>query len=76
MTTTYTYSEARQKLASVLEKAEREGEVRIIRKNGLVFIIKPEKQCSSPLDVPGIDIRISLEEIVDIVREGRSRSSY
>ncbi len=75
MTTTYTYSEARQKLASLLEQAEREGEVRIVRQNGLVFVIRPEKQARSPLDVPGIDTGISGDEIVEIIREGRTRGA-
>ncbi len=38
----YTYSEARQKLAALLDKAAKEGEVRIKRRDGQVFIIKPQ----------------------------------
>jgi len=33
----YSYSEARQKLASLLEQAAKEGEVRIRRKDGQIF---------------------------------------
>ncbi len=69
----YTFSEARQKFASVLDQAEREGEARIVRKNGTVFIIKPEKRSRSPLDVPGIELSISADDIVEAVREGRER---
>jgi PHD/YefM family antitoxin component YafN of YafNO toxin-antitoxin module len=36
----YTYTEARQNLASLLDQAAREGEVRIKRKDGQVFVIK------------------------------------
>jgi hypothetical protein len=73
MKKTYTFSEARQKFAAVLENAERDGEVRIIRKNGTVFIIRPEKPRRSPLDVPGIDLNLSAADIVELVREGRER---
>ena len=70
---TYTYSEARQNLSSILDQAEQDGEVRIIRKNGQVFILRPEKKAKSPLDVPGVKVNITADEIVRIVREGRER---
>ena len=67
----FTYSEARQKFSSVLDKAATEGEVIIKRKNGQVFTIKPVKNAKSPLDVQGIDLGITTKEIVDFIREGR-----
>ena len=70
----YTYSEARQKLASVLDQVLIEGEVRIKRRDGQVFIIKPETEHGSPFDVPGIDLEISATEIVQFVQEGRRYS--
>ena len=70
---TYTYSEARQNLSSILDQAEQDGEVRIIRKNGQAFILRPEKKAKSPLDVPGVKVNITADEIVRIVREGRER---
>ncbi len=45
----YTYSEARQKLALVLEQAESTGKVLIRRKDGRTFALVPEKLASSPL---------------------------
>mgnify|MGYP000285987132 CR=1 FL=1 len=69
----YTYSEARQKLASVLEQAENTGKVIIRRKDGRTFALTPEETLSSPLDVPTIKATITTQEIVDIVREGRER---
>jgi antitoxin Phd len=69
----YTYSEARQKLASVLEQAENTGKVLIRRKDGRTFALVPEKVASSPLDVPSVKAKISTKEIVDIIREGRER---
>lgn len=68
----YTYSEARQKLALVLEQAQKEGAVRIRRKDGRCFVIKPEPSTSgSPLDVEGVDLDLTTEEILDFIREGR-----
>ena len=69
----YTYSEARQKLAMVLEKAETTGKVIIRRKDGRTFSLVPERSALSPLDVPTIKANITTEELVDIIREGRER---
>jgi antitoxin Phd len=69
----YTYSEARQKLAFVLEQAEGTGKVLIKRKDGRTFALVPEINVASPLDVPSIKAKISTQEIVDIIREGRER---
>ena len=69
----YTYSDARQKLAVVLEQAENTGKVLIRRKDGRTFALIPEKTASSPLDVPSIKANITTQELVDIIREGRER---
>ena len=69
----YTYSEARQKLSSVLEQAESTGKVLIRRKDGRTFPLIPEKSAKSPLDVPSTKAKVSTQEIVDIIREGRER---
>jgi hypothetical protein len=67
----FTYSEARQRLATLLERARREGAVRIRRKDGQVFVLRPERATGSPLDVPAISTRLSRDEIVEAIREGR-----
>lgn len=69
----YTYSEARQKLAIVLEQAETSGKVLIRRKDGRTFALIPENISDSPLDIPTIKAKISTKEILDIIREGRER---
>jgi antitoxin Phd len=69
----YSYSEARQKLATILKQAESTGKVIIRRKDGRTFALIPEKIAASPLDVPSIEAKISSEEIVDFIREGRER---
>lgn len=71
--TTYTFSEARQKLSSVLEQARDQGEVLIKRKDGSLFVVKPVSSRRSPLDVSGVNINLNADEIVDIIREVRER---
>ena len=67
----YTYSEARQNLASLLDRAAQEGEVRIKRKDGQVFVVKPEPRAESPLDVEGVDLGLTRTEILQFIQEGR-----
>jgi hypothetical protein len=67
----YSYSEARQQLAELLNRASREGEVEIRRRDGQVFLVRPTTRCGSPLDVPGVDAGLSRAEILDLVRESR-----
>ena len=68
-----TYTETQENLSVLLERANDEGEVRIKRTNGQVFILKPESSKRSALDIAGIDLGISTGEIVEFVREGRDR---
>ena len=70
----YTYSEARQKLSSILDKVESMGKVIIRRKDARTFALIPEKTHSSPLDVPSIKAGASTEELVEIVRKERART--
>jgi antitoxin Phd len=67
----YTYSEARQKLSSVLDSAKQSGKVLIKRRDGSIFSLTPEIQPRSPLDIEGIKTDISTKEIVSFVRESR-----
>ena len=73
--TVFTFSEARQKFAAILERARREGAVRVRRRDGQVFIIQPDRPRRSPLDVAGIQADLSRKEIVDIVREMRQHEN-
>lgn len=69
----YTFSEARQRLAALLDQARREGKVRIRRRDGQEYVVRPvEERVSSPFDVPGLDLAIPLVDVVDVVREGRA----
>ena len=71
----YSYSEARQQLAELLNRARREGEVEIRRRDGQVFVVRPTERNGSPLDVPGVTTDLSREEIVGLVRESRRSSA-
>ena len=68
-----TYLETQENLSVLLERADEQGEVRIKRDNGQVFVLKPEKRKRSAFDVAGIDLGVSTKEIVEFVREGRER---
>ena len=70
----YSFSEARQNLASILDEASRNGVVRINRRDGQAFVLTPVAMAGSPLNITGVNIDISKKEIIDIVREGRERT--
>ena len=67
----YTYSEARQRFTSVLDEAYMEGAVRIKRRDGKVFVVRPEKRNKSELDVAGINLKIDRDEILELLLDGR-----
>ena len=67
----YTYSEARQRLASLLEEAARTGSVLIRRKDGQTFLLRPESLSSSALDVAAEPLGLDRDEIVRFIHEGR-----
>jgi antitoxin Phd len=69
----YTYSEARQKLASLLDQALSEGGVLIRRRDGTLFVLRPEEVTTSPLDVAGVDVDFGVDEMLSFIHEGRER---
>jgi uncharacterized protein (DUF362 family) len=71
---TYTYSEARQRLATLLDQAGREGRVQIRRQDGSTFLLQPVTASRSPLDVPGVGSTLRPGELVALVREEREQS--
>ena len=68
----YSYSEARQKLAELLDQAQSE-EVLIKRKDGTVFSVKSRREKNSPFDVKGVQRKVTKKNIVDAVRESREK---
>jgi hypothetical protein len=70
---TYTYSQAREKLANILEESKKE-EVVIRRRKGDMFSILPKTPSGrSPFDVPGLNKKISRKEILEAIHESRER---
>jgi hypothetical protein len=67
----YTFSQARQQLATVLDEASREGEVQIRRRDGRSFVVQPVVEAGSPLDVPAVSTTLTTAEILALIREGR-----
>ena len=68
----YTYSEAKQSLANILNIAKNE-EVIIKRKGGETFSVIFRKSKKSPFDVPGIQTKANTQDILEAVRESRER---
>lgn len=71
----YTYSEARQKFATVLQQAGATGRVLIRQRDGKTFALTPEHAAKSPLDVPSVKAQVTTAELVSIVREERERAT-
>ncbi|MGA3211131.1 MAG: type II toxin-antitoxin system prevent-host-death family antitoxin [Terriglobales bacterium] len=67
----YTYSEARQNLAKVLDRARKAGAVRIQRRGGLAFQVTPVALEASPLDVGFVETNLTRDQLVAAVRESR-----
>ena len=70
----FSFTEARQHFASILDEAKKEGVVCVKKRDGETFYIKPATPKTSPFDVKGVELGISSSEIVEIIREGRERS--
>jgi prevent-host-death family protein len=68
----YTYSEARQHLAKVLDRARKAGAVHIRRRGGMVFQVTPLKSEASPLDVGFVEVKLTRDDVVAAVRESRA----
>ncbi len=71
----YTFSEARQNFAAILEQARRDGAVRIQRRDGQSFVLTPEAQKTSPLDIPGVQLSrpLTRKEILESIQESRRK---
>lgn len=70
----YTYSQARENLADILEESKKE-EVVIRRRKGDMFSIVPKLQRKrSPFDIPGLRKKISRKGILKALRESREQA--
>ena len=70
----YSFTQARQHFASLLDEAKKEGVVCIKKRDGESFYIKSAKPKKSPLDVKGVELGITSSEIVEAIRKSRERS--
>ncbi len=70
----YTYSEARNKLSSILEESKTD-EVIIKRRKGDMYTIVPKsaRPRRSPFDVPGLNKGNTRQEILEAISESRER---
>ncbi len=66
-----TSQETQESLGTILERAAQEGSIRIQRSNGQVFVLQPDASQKSPLDVPGIDLHLNAQQIVEFIHAGR-----
>ncbi len=70
----YTYSQARQNLAAVLNQSKDE-DVLIRRRSGDSFVVFPKPRQGSPFDVPGVKTKATTSDVLSAVRESRSMTS-
>ena len=70
----YTYSQARQNLAEVLNQSKDEAVI-IRRRGGDSFAVVPKPREDSPFDVPGVKTAATTSDILAAVRESRSKTS-
>jgi prevent-host-death family protein len=68
----YTYSEARQRFAEVLNIARKE-EVIIKRRGDETFSVIFRKKSKSPFDIPGIKTKATTNDILAAIKDSRER---
>jgi prevent-host-death family protein len=68
----FTYSEARQRFAEVLNIARNE-EVIIKRRGGEAFAIVFKKSPKSPFDIPGVNTKATTKDILEAIKDSRKR---
>lgn len=70
----YTYSQARERLANILEESKKE-EIIIRRRKGDLFSVVPKTPVRrSPFDIAGLQKNISRKEILEAIQESRERT--
>ena len=69
----YTYSQARQNLAEVLNQSK-DQTVLIRRRGGDSFAVVPKPREGSPFDVSGVKTSATTSDILAAVRESRSKT--
>jgi hypothetical protein len=70
MTTTYSYEKAKKSFDLVFKKATLDGKV-AIRKDNELYILMPASKNISPLDIEGVDMGLSIKDIIEFIHESR-----
>lgn len=70
MTMTYSYEKAKKSFDLVFKKASIDGKV-AIRKDDQIYILMPASKNMSPLDIEGVDMKITSKDIVQFIHESR-----
>ena len=70
----YTYSQARQNLAGVLNQSKDE-EVLIRRRGGDIFAVVPRARRGSPFNVAGVKTGATTVDILSAIRDSRTKTS-
>jgi hypothetical protein len=70
----YTYSQARQKLAKILDELDQNEKAIIKRRDGRSYELKSIKEDKSPLDLESVDVDISITEVNDIYESTESEA--
>lgn len=61
--------EARQKLSSVLDKAELTWKVLIRRRDGRIYALVPEHAITVALNVPSVKANMSTKGVISLIKE-------
>lgn len=72
----YAYPDVIRNVRVLFEEAIRKGEARVRWNDGQVLVIRPELSDASPLDIEGIDLGITTNEILECIHEGREHQLY
>jgi len=70
----FNFTEARNNFAFVLDTAKKEGAICIAKRDGEVFYLTPATSKKSPLDIEGVNLGLSSDEIVSYVNAARERN--
>jgi len=72
MTMTYSYEKAKKSFDLIFKKAALDGKV-AIRKDNQIYILMPASKNVSPLDVEGVDMGVTSEDIINFIHESRNK---
>lgn len=61
--------------SSLVKRVAREGEAQRQPTDETILLLDPADKLHSPLDVAGVDLPISTQEIIELIREEREHAS-